>query len=416
MDVEDLQFGTITDSPPANNFNSTYYLPSTADCMRCGACLSSCPTYSLSGMEEETPRSRIRSLDKVLNNNRPLSSKERQHLDSCLQCRACETVCTGKMEYGRLFDETQHKLAGYSGLIAQSAFWLIEHKRWRFYLLALIWLYSKTGLAKPLQKSGLLKRLGLQEAAELVSTPALAKLQTFYSAGTAQTKGKVGLLTGCLAESFDRKTLLGTINLLTRLGFDVFIPAEQSCCGAIHQHNKQSAKKLIDNNIAVFQSLGLDYIIFTATGCGAMLSEYSHHNENAGQSFCGKLMDINEFVLAFWPDELKLKPANLKIAVHEPCSQRNVLKNQKAVYELLAKIPGINLSPLRDNHLCCGAGGSYMLTHPETAAALRKKKLGAMADIKADFVVSSNYGCYAFMNQPGTEVIHPIELLARQMG
>jgi glycolate oxidase iron-sulfur subunit len=127
------------------------------------------------------------------------------------------------------------------------------------------------------------------------------------------------------------------------------------------------------------------------------------------------LCDIQEFVLKHWPEDLQLEPLNLKVAVHEPCSQRNVLKNTKTLYALLQKIPGLNVIPLPDNQTCCGAGGSYMLTHPDNAERLRAMKRQAIVEASAELVVSSNYGCAVFLKQPKLPVVHPILLLENQL-
>jgi hypothetical protein len=195
----------------------------------------------------------------------------------------------------------------------------------------------------------------------------------------------------------------------------VIVPSGQSCCGAIHQHNGQPAEQLITNNIKVFNSLKLGAVIYTATGCGVMLIEYQKIDNPGAKIFCDKLTDINDFLLKNWPEDIKLKQANLTVAVHEPCSQRNVLKNQQAVYALLEKVPGLTIATLPDNHLCCGAGGTYKLTHADNAPALRNKRLRVIEGFKADVLISSNYGCATFLNESDANVIHPVVLLTQHI-
>ena len=281
----------------------------------------------------------------------------------------------------------------------------------------LLAIYLKSGLQKPLRRSGLLKKLHLADAEALLGKPALQALAVSYPA-SATKRGRVALFTGCIAEHFDRETLLAAIKLLNAIGYEVLVPPQQGCCGAIHQHNGQSAAGLIDNNIAVFNALEVDAVLHTATGCGAMLSEYQSDDGNAAELFQQRLYDISDFLLEHWPDDLQLTASTLKVAVHEPCSQRNVLKNQQAVYALLQKIPGLSIAELADNHICCGAGGSYMLTHPDNAAQLRALKHQAITDTAADVVVSGNFGCAVYLNDyPETtiRVEHPLVLLAGQL-
>ena len=389
------------------------YIPDASECMRCGMCVSSCPTFRLFQTDEETPRRRIQTIRKLLT-AQLISTEERQHLNNCLQCRACEPVCPSRMAYGELFDQAQTKLQTKTNLLAKLAFRMIAQKRWRTRLLPLMAIYIKSGLQKPLRNSGLLKKLNLAEAEALLGKPALKALQTYYPTQTTR-RGSVALFTGCIAEAFDRDTLEASITLLNAIGYDVNVPSQQGCCGAIHQHNGQSATEFIQNNLKVFNALDVDAVIHTASGCGAMLSEYQTEEAEAMARFAGRLADINEFLVRHWPDELKLKPAQLRVAVHEPCSQRNVLKNQQAVYILLEKIPELQVSPLPDNQMCCGAGGSYMLTHPDNAKRLRALKYQAISQVQADQVVSSNFGCAVFLSSDAEKILHPLVLLARQL-
>ncbi|MCK9396783.1 MAG: (Fe-S)-binding protein [Methylobacter sp.] len=398
---------------PGEPISSGPYIPDAGECMRCGMCIASCPTFRLFQVDEETPRRRIRTISKILVENQPISADERRHLNNCLQCRACETVCPSRMAYGQLFDQARAQLKVNPGWLAKLAFRLIENKRWRTRLMPLLAVYLKSGLQKPLRSTGLLEKLHLADAEALLGKPVLQALAVSYPT-SATKRGRVALFTGCIAEHFDRETLQAAIKLLNAIGYEVLVPPQQGCCGAIHQHNGQPAAGLIDNNIAVFNALGVDAVLHASTGCGAMLSEYQNDDE-AGQLFRQRLCDINDFLLEHWPDGLQLTESELKVAVHEPCSQRNVLKNQQTVYALLQKIPGLSIAALADNHICCGAGGSYMLTHPDNAGQLRVLKQQIIADSLADVVVSGNFGCAVYLNADGGRVEHPLQLLVRQL-
>lgn len=408
-----FDFMDISYDEPCESVGSGPYIPDAGECMRCGICVSSCPTFRLFQVDEETPRRRIRTISKLLVENQPISADERMHLDNCLQCRACETACPSRMAYGQLFDQAQAKLEVKPGWLAKLAFKLIENKAWLSRLMPLSAVYLKSGLQKPLRFSGLLKKLHLADAEALLAKPALRPLAVSYPASAAK-RGQVALFTGCIAEHFDRETLQAAIKLLNAIGYEVLVPPQQGCCGAIHQHNGQPAAALIDNNIAAFNALDVDAVLHTATGCGAMLSEYQIDDE-AGQLFRQRLYDIHDFLLKHWPNDLQLEPSELNVAVHEPCSQRNVLKNQQTVYTLLEKISGLSVAALIDNHICCGAGGSYMLTHPDNAGQLRGLKRQAISDSEADLVVSGNFGCAVYLNGGGGRVEHPLQLLARQL-
>ncbi len=409
FDFMDMDF----DSPQESNCGTGPYIPEASECLRCGMCVGVCPTFRLYQIDEETPRRRIRTIEKLLT-NQSISDDERTHLNNCLQCRACETVCPSRMAYGELFDRARAALPRQPPILAKVAFWLIERKKWLARLPPLLAFYLKSGLRKPLRNSGFLKKLGLAEAEALLVKPALNALADVYRA-PRPARGRVALFTGCIADAFDRDTLPDAIRLLNAIGYDVTVPPEQSCCGAIHQHNGQSAAKLVQNNLNVFNALELDAVLHTATGCGAMLSEYDREDGEASQRFRQRLKDINEFLLQHWPEDLKLLPSIQRVAVHEPCSQRNVLKNQHAVYALLEKIPGLSVAPLADNQICCGAGGSYMLTHPGNANQLRELKRQAAEQSQADRVVSSNFGCALFLSTDSKTILHPLSLLALQL-
>ena len=420
------------------------YIPDATECMRCGLCISVCPTYKLFGVEAETPRSRVRTIDKILNSNEAVSGEELKHLNNCTQCRACETLCPSKMAYGHLFDlaREQRFQAGASerrvNLLSTIAFKLIEHKALLNAAAVLIRLYQKSGLQLLLRKTGLLQVFKLDKAESLMPEVAIGNLAERYPTGN-QHRGNVALFTGCISDHFDRKTLLASIKLLNTIGFDVLVPKEQTCCGAIHQHqgNTAVAGKMAALNTGVFNSLDVEAIITTASGCGLMLNEYEQGNGDEARNtlrFGSPLFDITEFLNLNWPDDISLKECQAdarKIAVHEPCSQRNVpfprqslgmreIVSQGAwnrhqhVYVLLKKIPGITVIPLPENQICCGAGGVHMLTHPEIAEPLRNTKLADFEHSQADVLVSTNIGCALHLNAGPAlnKVVHPVVLLA----
>ena len=396
------------------------YIPSAEECRQCGMCVSTCPTFRLTPIDAETPRQRLRSIHKILN-DQVISDEDQQHLDHCLQCRACETICPSQVQYGKLFDTAQTRLqtTGNHPWAARIGFALIANKRWRQMLLPWVSLYLRSGLRKPLRASGLLDRLKLAEAENLACHPSLIKLSGIYPVKKRKIRGRVALFTGCLSEHFDRATHLATIKILNTLGYEVVVPENQSCCGAIHQHNGLSAQALIDNNIAEFYALEVEAVLYNATGCGAMLAEYRNHDEETSGWFRNKQQDVHQFLLDHWPSELIPAASNMKVAVHEPCSQRNVLKNTQSVYDLLRKIPGIDLRPLADNDQCCGSGGTYSLSQPDKADSFRRAKRTSISQCGADLVVSSNFGCSLYLNanrrNEEHKLLHPLQLLADRL-
>lgn len=404
-----------------SNYLEQAYLPESRECMSCGQCLSSCSSYFINPIHEESPRGRVSILRKLLLDKQEINAQEHHHLNNCLECRNCETVCPSKMAYSHWFDKAQARLAHtwHKSSMAYAGFWLIAHKHWRKLLLPGLALLLKSGFITLIHRTGFSKKLGLASLSRFNTLPALTELSTVYPVKKAKYRGRVALFTGCLAEHFDRATLMASIKLLNAFGYEVVIPHEQTCCGALHQHHGFDAQSFIQKNIATFYGLEVNAVIYTASGCGAMLSEYPDQDKETSGWFHRYLYDIHDFLLDNWPDNLQIAASNLRVAVHEPCSQRNVLKNTSSTYRLLEKIPGIILKKMPDNPICCGAGGSYMLSHPAQAEQLRRLKWQNLETLAADLVVSSNFGCAFHLNSgerpDGLEFMHPIRLLADRL-
>ncbi len=400
-------------------------VPEAVDCMRCGICLSSCPTYQLSQDEQQGPRQRIRTLSQMLLEQQAVSVQAIESLNSCLQCRACEAVCPSQMDYSLLYDQAQNQLSADKkpGLYARLALKMIEHKGSLNALLPLLKLYRLSGLSTLLSKTGVLERLALSQVDKMAPVPSLSALKKYYPATAA--RGTVALFTGCVTDRFDRNTLLAAIKVLNHIGYQVLVPPHQGCCGAIHYHNgqQQGAKQMMEHNIAVFQNLDIDAIVFCASGCGSQLLDYQkilQTEQSSVQTFTDRLFEVTDFVDQHWPQSMSLKPCAEKAVVHEPCSHRYVLKNQQSFYRLLNRIPQLQVSELPDNKMCCGAGGSYMLSHPENAEALAAIKWQQIETMAAAYLLTTNIGCALHLSANNQQnkalaIIHPIELLASQL-
>jgi glycolate oxidase iron-sulfur subunit len=231
-------------------------------------------------------------------------------------------------------------------------------------------------------------------------------------------RGEVGLFLGCVARVTDVETLSASIFVLNRLGYAVHVPSRQGCCGAMHASLGEPEKVRVfeEQNLQAFAGMNVEAVISTATGCGASLKSYR-------LDFAGRVRDISEFLTEAggW-EAAGIVPLAEKVAVHEPCLMRNVLHCQDKPYDLLRRIPGATVVPLAGNDQCCGAAGTYFLTQPDMAASLLADKIGAVKASGAQILASSNIGCAmhlaAGLKAAGIEieVVHPITLLARQMG
>jgi glycolate oxidase iron-sulfur subunit len=307
--------------------------------------------------------------------------------------------------------------------------------------------YQRSGLQKWVRKSDLLgkTKLALLEAqVPFIDQPGSSSWSVVYPAA-GKPRGEVGLFLGCVARVADATTLDATLFVLNQLGYTVHVPSAQTCCGALHQHrgDVDAADQLEHQNVQAFAGLdaGLDLgaIITTASGCGAQLSEYSSFpdwqrttrapavgpqtgSETTRRS-PPKFLDISEFLAGTegWED-VRLQPLPYKILVHEPCTLRNVLRASAYAYKLLERIPQAQVAPLAGNDRCCGAAGTYFLDQSEISAALLEDKVTALKAEHARYLATSNVGCAlhiaAGLRQAGLgiEVIHPVTLIARQMG
>ncbi len=400
-------------------------------CVACGLCLPHCPTYRKTKSEADSPRGRIALMKAVLENKLPISERFIQHIDLCLTCRACENACPSKVEYGSVVDGVrsfikQNRPNPRSGAKRYRALSSVVNNPFKLRSIGrVIRLYQQSGLQYLLRKSNLLQHFGLEGLeAELPELPAIHNWNEIYPVQGA-VRGEVGLFLGCVARLTDVEVLNASIFVLTRMGYTVHVPKQQGCCGAMHQHagfTDESAQSARQNSRA-FEGLKLDAIISAASGCGAMLSEYNHIIGLEGADIATKVVDISAFLSRTqgW-EGVTLTPLDARIMVHDPCTLRNVLHSEKSVYMLLARIPQAVIEPLAGNDQCCGAAGLYHLQQPEMAGLLRDDKMKALRQCDITYLATSNVGCALWLAQGlrsqgvQIEVIHPVTLLARQMG
>lgn len=366
----------------------------------------------------------------VLDKTLPANRRFFEHLDQCITCRACEDVCPNNVSYGRLVNQVR---GGGGAARPRSA-----PTRWVRWLAldaivanpsALTWSarvlrgWEKLGGRRLAQWAGIVGLTGIGRlAAALPSIPATQPWRATYPA-EGKMRGRVALFLGCVARVFDVETLNAAVFVLNKLGYTVDVPSGQNCCGALHAGQGESAKAgaLAQENRLAFAGENWDAVIVTASGCCVTLGEYPPDRE--AESFARNVTEIGAFLSReeSWR-EVEMQPLHEKIAVHEPCSLRNVLHGQAAQYLLLCRIPGAEITPLAGNDQCCGAGGAYRLTQPEMSERLLADKVAVIKTCGARIIVSANFGCALHLaagaRRAGldVEVVHPVVLLARQMG
>ncbi len=345
-----------------------------------------------------------------------------RHLDQCLACRSCEVVCPAEVPYGRLIDAGRALLNEARPVRRQMLRWLAPwavNPVLRRSLHWLLWGYQRLGLLRLFRtviRRGVLARL--QGYLPPLARPRdLAALHRPSSAA----RGRVALFTGCVSEVVEQHVLTDAVSLLTRLGYDVHVPPAQGCCGALHWHNgdADTARRLAGQNLRAF---GGEYaaVLGSASGCTATLREYALLAPQA-EDFVTRVQDLSQFLLDVWPKDLEPAPLAARVAVQDPCTLRNVLRQTDAPYRLLQLIPQLQVLPLAGNNRCCGAAGSYVLSEPAMADRLVAEKLVALRALKPDYLVSSNVGCALHLRAallreaPVIPVLHPVQLLARQL-
>lgn len=394
-----------------------------ARCVACGLCLPHCPTYRKTLNEADSPRGRIFLMAAWLEHKLPLSPQLLGHLDLCLACRACENVCPSRVRYGQLVDgvraliEPGRRRPGVQRMLRRLLFGTLARPRLLQGVGRLLRAWQRSGLQALARGSHLLDALGLGRAGAHLPPLASPPRNGLHPA-RAEPRGTVGLFLGCVARLSDAETLHAAIFVLNRLGYAVQVAPRQTCCGALHEHGgeQETAQRLAQENRAAFAGQDLQAIIHTASGCGATLATYA-------PPLAAPVLDISAFLATAqgW-EQVSLAPLEQTIAVHEPCLSRNALHDQDAAYALLRRIPGATVTALASNDQCCGAAGIYALTQPEMADELLRDKIDAIKASGARTIATSNPGCamhLAFGLQAEgwkVAVLHPVTLVARQMG
>jgi glycolate oxidase iron-sulfur subunit len=399
------------------------------DCVHCGLCTSSCPTYVELGTEMDSPRGRIYLMRAVTDGRLAADDPEvRRHLDLCLDCRACESACPSGVQYGQLIEPFRIHLAKMlapsirlSTLQRLALFGLTPYANRMRWALAPVRLMQSLRLDRLLEKIGLLRLMprSLRQMHDMV--PRLEPYHHLPELLPAEGKrrARVALFLGCAGDAFLPQTNLATARVLQRNGCEVWVPRAQVCCGALHYHSAQEepAKAFAKANCDAFRPQDVDAIIVNAAGCGAMLKDYGHLlHDDAGQALAGKVKDVSEFLAALGPVKPE-HPLPIKAAYHDACHLCHAQQIRHQPRQLLEMIPGLQLVPLNETEICCGAAGSYNITQPEMADRLGERKAKNILDTGARALFTGNVGCllqigkHLRRQRPDLWVAHPIDAL-----
>lgn len=405
-------------------------------CMHCGMCLPTCPTYMETKMERNSPRGRISLMRSVADGELKITKAFSDEMYYCLGCLACQTACPAGVKYAELFETARAEVerAGV-GKSDERDFWrwltlnvFFMHPR----LLRLAgWglrLWQKTGLDAVLRRVkffGLLpkKLRDLEPQTPRVSAAFSDELIEPVETPVAQ-KYRVGLLTGCIQDLAFSNINRDTADVLLANGCEVVTPRAQSCCGSLHAHNGavEMAQELARRQIDSFDIDSLDAIITNAGGCGSHLKTYGHllHDDpfyaKRAQQWDRKVKDIHEWLVQIGIRKPEHQAGVTEVTYHESCHLCHGQKVVNQPRQVLQAIPGLVLKELPESNWCCGSAGIYNITQPEQSAKLLKRKVNNIEQTRVSVVTTSNPGCHLQLaNGLGdkVEVTQPVTLLAR---
>ncbi len=412
------------------NHKDAQKAPLYLDCVHCGLCLSSCPTYRVLGNEMDSPRGRIYLMRAYDEGRAKITDSFVEHMFRCLDCRACETVCPSGVHFGHMMEEMRGKIVD-----ERSTAWIsrlvLKHVfpyPWRFQFAArMLQLYLLSGLQEFVRESGLLRRVAPRMAAAEALMPdigmesGLARDSHYRAEGRRQ--GTVAFFSGCVMNSMLGSINRSSVRLLTAAGYDVVVPGNQICCGALANHAglRTTAKQMARSNIAAFPIEQLDAIIINASGCGAMLKEYPLLIDGA-EAFSSKVKDIAEFLVSTRIFERLKTPMERRVGYDDPCHLVHGQGIRTEPRTLLKAIPGIQFVEIEGADQCCGSAGIYNITQNELSMEILDRKMEKIQKAHIDVLATGNPGCM-FQFRYGAqkfgmhlEVVHPVELLAHSLG
>ncbi len=435
---------------PLHRHTHTYDLM--RQCIHCGFCLPTCPTYAVLGVEMDSPRGRIYQMQAVAEGRMEISPEFVEHMYCCLGCRACETACPSGVQFGKLIEaareqiqlevahvpvlgETKREIAESSGN-EDTPLHEYSYKRpvlesltnrllRRFFFDLMLPSRTLTSLVfaalKVYQRSGLqtlIRRTRLLDVANALPTPLQGQLKTpeelmpsargdllpqllpEVTPALTKKRYRVGFISGCIMDQIYRDINEATIRVLTANGCEVITPPRQQCCGALHVHAGEAngGRQLARHNIDVFEPYNCDVIIINSAGCGSNLKEYGHllRDDPAYVSraiaFSSKVKDISEFLMSIELNR-EMGPLNRTVTYHDACHLFHGQKIKQQPRDLLSAIPGLAMVNLKESDWCCGSAGIYNITNQEMASQLLERKMNNIFATGAHVVVTGNPGC-----------------------
>jgi glycolate oxidase iron-sulfur subunit len=401
------------------------------ECVHCGFCLPTCPTYVLFGEEMDSPRGRIYLMNKGLDEE-PMNDEMVRHWDLCLGCMACVTACPSGVQYDKLIESTRQQVERrYERRADDKAF---REMIFQFFpypnrlraVAAPMRLYQRFGIGDKLRRAGIIQRIPARMRAMEALLPDLPKEEKIpdLTVPAGEKRRRVGVLTGCVQRVFFSPVNAATVRVLAAEGCEVVAP-KQGCCGALSTHAGREEESLdfARKTIDTFEDLNLDNIVVNAAGCGSTMKEYGYllrddpEYAQRAKAFSAKVRDVSEFLQELGP-VAERNPLPVTAAYHDACHLAHAQGVRKQPRQTLKQIPGIEIKEIREAEICCGSAGIYNMVEPEPAAELGKRKANNILKTGAQMIVTSNPGCMLQiqsslkkMGHGGLPMAHPVEVL-----
>lgn len=397
--------GDATGADPQRSFDELL-----SDCVHCGFCLPTCPTYVLWGEEMDSPRGRIHLMGQVHNED-VLNDAAVQAFDNCLGCLACVSSCPSGVAYDALIETTrtrvehEHERGTTEKLLRTAIFSLFPYRRRLALMRGPLRAYQASGLSRLVRRTGLLERISPSLATMERVAPPLRSAPPLPERVPAvgRPRAVVGMLTGCVQGAFFPQVNTATARVLASEGCDVVIPGDQGCCGALSAHSGRNgeAAGFVRSTIETFERAGVDTIVVNSAGCGATMKHYARvlAEDGAGadwqrraEALSARVTDLSEFLDDLGP-RAERHPLPVRTAYHDACHLSHGQGVTSAPRRLLGAIPEIDLVDIPNPDICCGSAGVYNLLRPEPASELGELKSADVRSTEAELLVAGNPGC-----------------------
>jgi glycolate oxidase iron-sulfur subunit len=389
------------------------------DCVHCGFCLPTCPTYVLWGEEMDSPRGRIQ-LMRLGHEQESASEEMVTHFDRCLGCMACVTACPSGVKYDQLLLQTRPQVERHferslsDRAYRRLVFEIFTHPGRLRALVPVLALQRALGGERLIPRRFPRLRKMAELAPQVQVRAAFDRLPEVTPA-QGERRGAVALLQGCVQRVFFGRVNRATAAVLAAEGFEVHAPRQPRCCGSLQLHTgyEPAARERARDTAAAFADY--DTVIVNAAGCGSGMKDYGHLIGD--QEFARRVKDIHEFLAEVEP-RAERRPLPLRVAYHDACHLAHAQGIRQPPRELLRGIPGLELIEPDEWELCCGSAGVYNLLQPEAGAELGARKAANLERTGAELIAAANPGCAVqiaqYLERP-IPIVHPIELLARSL-